>query len=112
MATSIAVCRYMQASHHCSHLEQAARLTMNIRRFTMDQGMAALGNIGSQAHLTCRIIEEDRQSISPSAVFARPTISLPDRGRSNDRFDDREDFKAGGILLDFLQVLPKYLAAG
>jgi hypothetical protein len=85
---------------------------MNIRRFTMDQGMAALGNIGSQAPLSCRTIGEDRQFTGPSAVFARPTLSLQARGRSNDGLDDREDFKAGGgRLVDSLQVLPKYLAA-
>lgn len=86
---------------------------MNIRRFTMDRGMAALGNIGSQARLSCRTIGEGRQSTGPSAVFARPTISLQARGRSADGLDDREDFKAGGgRLVDPLQVLPKYLAAG
>jgi len=88
---------------------------MNIRRFTMDQGMAALGNIGSQARLSCRTIREDRQSTGPSAIFARPTtsISLQARGKSDDGLDDREDFKAGGgRLVDSLQVLPKYLAAG
>ena len=32
----------------------------------MDQGMAALGNIGSQAHLTCRIIAAVIITIGPS----------------------------------------------
>jgi len=80
---------------------------MNIRRFTMDQGMAALGNIGSQARMT----REGCQFTGPSTVFARQTVSFQAHRRSDDGLNPREDPKARGILLDLPQVSPKYLAA-
>lgn len=92
-------------SHMMSHLEQAARLTMNIRRFTMDQGMAALGNIGSQARLSCRTIGEDHR--------VQYLLDQLYRSRFEEKSDDGlDDRKAGGTLVDFPQVLSKYLAAG
>jgi len=80
---------------------------MNIRRFTMDEGMAALGNIGSQARTT----REGRQFTGPSTVFARQTLSFQAQRRSDDRLNHREDLRTRGILLDLPQVSPKYLAA-
>jgi len=83
---------------------------MNIRRFTMDQGMAALGEtIHSRA--TPRTNGEDRRSAEPGVVHGT-TLSF--HGRSDDGLDDEEDLKSPRVWLTppSPRTSSRYLAAG
>jgi hypothetical protein len=85
---------------------------MNIRRFTMDEGMAALsGTIHSR--IMPRMNGEDRRSTEPSRAIGT-TLSFRAHRRSNDGLDDEEDLKSQGMLLTppSARTSSRYLAAG
>jgi len=88
----------------------AARLTMNIRRFTMDQGMAALGET-IHSRMILRTNGEDRRNIEPGTIYG---TTLPLHGRPDDGLDDEEDLKSPRVLLTppSPRTSSRYLVAG